>query len=66
MKPFWDITDEEAQNCLSATDWRAGVDEYFRGGGFSSHFLSKGDMPITMMRINLIYGQRPVLQLAEG
>ena len=66
MKPFWDITDEEAQACLKNTTWPAVVDEYFRGGGFSSQFLTKGKMPITMSRINLIEGLGPVLQIAEG
>jgi L-fucose isomerase len=51
---------------LSSTKWPAVVDEYFRGGGFSSNFLTKGKMPITMSRINLIEGLGPVLQIAEG
>jgi L-fucose isomerase len=66
MKPFWDITEEEVEACLKNTKWPAVVDEYFRGGGFSSNFLTKGKMPITMSRINLIEGLGPVLQIAEG
>jgi L-fucose/D-arabinose isomerase len=66
MKPFWDISNEEAQKCLDATVWPTADYEYFRGGGYSSCFLSKGDMPVTMSRINLIKGQGPVLQIAEG
>ena len=66
MKPFWEITSEEAQQCLDATTWSPGMLEYFRGGGFSSSFLTRGGMPITMSRINLIKGLGPVLQLAEG
>jgi L-fucose isomerase len=66
MKPFWEITEAEADACLDATSWHAAVMEYFRGGGFSSHFVSLGGMPITMSRVNLIAGLGPVLQIAEG
>ena len=66
MKPFWEITPAEAGKCLDATEWCSAITEYFRGGGFSSRFMSKGGMPITMSRINLIKGLGPVLQIAEG
>lgn len=66
MKPFWDITSEEVGKCLDATSWRAADVGYFRGGGFSSDFLTKGGMPVTMSRINIVKGLGPVLQLAEG
>lgn len=66
MKPFWQITSEEAFECLAATKWCPAVREYFRGGGFSSQFLTEGGMPITMSRLNLIKGLGPVLQIAEG
>ncbi|MBN2103349.1 L-fucose isomerase [bacterium] len=66
MKPFWQITPEEAENCLKATRWCPAELEYFRGGGFSSQFLTKGDMPVTMCRVNLVKGLGPVLQIAEG
>jgi L-fucose/D-arabinose isomerase len=66
MKPFWEITPEEVQACLKATQWCPAITEYFRGGGFSSTFLTRGGMPVTMTRINLIKGLGPVLQLAEG
>jgi L-fucose isomerase len=66
MKPFWEITDAEAKACLAATTWPAAITEYFRGGGFSSCYLSKGGMPMTMSRISLIQGLGPVLQIAEG
>jgi len=66
MKPFWEITHEEADNCLNATTWYPANRDYFRGGGFSSNFLSKGGMPVTMSRLNLVKGLGPVLQLAEG
>jgi L-fucose/D-arabinose isomerase len=66
VKPFWEITDEEINNCLKATSWCPAVKEYFRGGGFSSEFLTKGAMPITVSRINLVKGIGPVLQIAEG
>jgi L-fucose isomerase len=66
MKPFWEITEAEANACLDATTWMPANREYFRGGGFSSKFLSKGGMPCTMVRLNLVKGIGPVLQLAEG
>lgn len=66
MKPYWEIAPEEAQACLDATSWRYASLGYFRGGGYSSQFLTKGDMPVTMARINLIKGLGPVLQIAEG
>ena len=66
MKPFWEITPAEADACLQATTWHAAITEYFRGGGFSSHFVTRGGMPITMSRVNLVRGLGPVLQIAEG
>jgi len=66
MKPFWDITPAEVEKCLDATAWYPGILEYFRGGGFSSGFLTRGGMPVTMSRINLVKGLGPVLQIAEG
>jgi len=66
MKPFWEITEEEVQRCLENTLWPQAVREYFRGGGYSSQFNTAGEMPVTMSRINIIKGQGPVLQLAEG
>jgi L-fucose isomerase len=66
MKPFWDITEEEVLKCLDATTWYPADQGYFRGGGFSSSFLSKGGMPVTMLRLNRIKGLGPVLQIAEG
>lgn len=66
MKPFWNITEEEANACLESTSWVPANRGYFRGGGFSSKFLTAGGMPCTMMRLNLIKGLGPVLQIAEG
>jgi L-fucose isomerase len=66
MKPFWEITPEDVAKSLSVTDWYPASVEYFRGGGFSSGFLTRGSMPMTMSRINLVKGLGPVLQLAEG
>ncbi len=66
MKPFWDITGEEVEACLAATKWCPAEQEYFRGGGFSSQFLTEGGMPVTMCRVNLVKGLGPVLQIAEG
>jgi L-fucose/D-arabinose isomerase len=66
MKPYWEISEEEAKKCLGATKWHPAANGYFRGGGYSSCFLSKGGMPVTMMRMNLVKGLGPVLQIAEG
>ena len=66
MKPFWDITSAEVEKCLQATTWYPGRTEYFRGGGYSSGFVTRGNMPLTMARLNLVKGLGPVLQLAEG
>ncbi len=66
MKTFWEITEMDVRKCLQATTWYPAITEYFRGGGFSSGFLSRGGMPVTMSRINLVKGLGPVLQLAEG
>lgn len=66
MKPFWEISEAESKECLDATTWYPANRDYFRGGGYSSNFLSKGEMPVTMCRLNLVKGQGPVLQIAEG
>lgn len=66
MKPFWEMTDKDVSACLEATDWCRANYEYFRGGGFSSHFRCSAEMPVTMLRVNIVEGVGPVLQLAEG
>jgi L-fucose isomerase len=66
IKPFWDVKDQEVSECLKNTTWPSAVYEYFRGGGFSSEFTTRAGMPVTMMRVNLVKGLGPVLQIAEG
>ncbi|MEO6845152.1 MAG: L-fucose isomerase, partial [Ginsengibacter sp.] len=66
IKPFWEIGDDEAKKCLEATTWYPANNGYFRGGGYSSKFVTKGGMPVTMCRLNLVKGIGPVLQIAEG
>jgi len=66
MKPFWDITREEAAACLEATRFHTSALGYFRGGGYSAEFETLGGMPVTMTRLNLVQGLGPVLQIAEG
>lgn len=66
IKPFWEISKKDATECLEATQWPPADLGYFRGGGFSSQFDTKGTMPVTISRINLVKGIGPVLQLAEG
>jgi len=66
VKPFTDITEEEANACLQATRWCPSMTEYFPGGGWSTDFTTRGGMPCTMFRLNLVKGLGPVLQIAEG
>ncbi len=66
MKPFWEITEEEVGKMLDSTLFRPASTEYFRGGGWSTDMLTKGDMPVTIARLNLVKGLGPVLQIAEG
>lgn len=66
MKPFWEMTEQDIRACLSATDWCRANYEYFRGGGFSSHFRCTAEMPVTMLRVNIVDGVGPVMQIAEG
>ena len=66
VKPFYEISQKEAADCLDATLWCSSDLGYFPGGGWSTDFLTKGPMPVTMFRINLVRGLGPVLQIAEG
>ena len=62
IKPFWELEQSEVDAMLANTDFPAANREYFRGGGYSTRFLSKGNMPVTMVRLNLLKGVGPVLQ----
>ena len=66
MKEPWNMTEADAEACLAATQWMPADRDYFRGGGYSSHFLTKAGMPMTMLRLNMVAGLGPVLQIAEG
>ena len=66
MKPFWDVTPAEVKACLAATTWHPSITEYFPGGGWSTRYVTRGGMPATMFRLNLVHGLGPVLQIAEG
>ena len=66
MKPWYDVTDEDIDKILKATEWCAADNGYFRGGGFSSRFLTRAEMPATMIRVNLVKGLGPTIQIAEG
>ena len=66
MKHWWEITDADEKAILENTIWPPADRDYFRGGGFSSCFLTRGGMPMTMARLNLVKGLGPVLQIAEG
>ena len=66
IKPFWEMTEDDQKACLDATEWCPADNGYFRGGGFSSRYLTRGEMPATMVRVNIVKGVGPVLQLVEG
>ncbi|AQM59522.1 L-fucose isomerase [Clostridium baratii] len=66
MKAWYDVTEEDQEAILKATTWNAADNGYFRGGGYSSRFLTEAEMPVTMMRLNLVKGLGPVVQLVEG
>ena len=66
VKPYWAISKDEVKKCLNATKWDPVIFEYFRGGGFSSNFLTRGEMPMTLTRVNIVKGLGLVFQLAEG
>ncbi len=66
MKPWWDVTEKDIKAMLDATDWAPANLGYFRGGGFSSHFRTRAEMPVTMIRVNILNGTQPLLQIAEG
>lgn len=66
IKEWYNVTDEDTEKILAATTWNAADNGYFRGGGFSSRFLTRAEMPATMIRLNLVKGLGPVLQICEG
>ncbi len=66
MKPFWDISAAEIEECLAATTWHPSITEYFPGGGWSTRYRTRGGMPATICRLNLVKGLGPALQIAEG
>ena len=66
IKPWYDVTEEDQEAILKATTWNAADNGYFRGGGYSSRFLTTAEMPCTMIRLNLVKGLGPCLQIAEG
>ena len=66
MKPWYEVTEEDQDAIMKATTWNYADLGYFRGGGFSSRFETKVEMPATMIRLNIVKGLGPVLQIAEG
>ncbi|MBO6238793.1 MAG: L-fucose isomerase, partial [Bacteroidales bacterium] len=66
IKAPWEMTEADAEACLAATNWMPADRDYFRGGGYSAHFVTRGGMPMTMLRLNVVDGLGPVLQIAEG
>ena len=66
MKPWYEMTEADQDTVMAATTWNAADNGYFRGGGYSSRFLTRAEMPCTMIRMNLVKGLGPVIQIAEG
>lgn len=66
MKPWYEVTEADQDAILKATTWNPADFGYFRGGGYSSRFVTEAEMPVTMIRLNLVKGLGPVLQIAEG
>ena len=66
MKPWWNVSNPDIRAMLDATDWAPANLGYFRGGGFSSHYRTRAEMPVTMIRLNILNGTQPLLQIAEG
>ena len=66
MKRWWDVTEKDVDAMMGATSWPYADLGYFRGGGYSSRFVTRAEMPATMMRLNLVKGLGPVMQLVEG
>ena len=66
MKKWWEMTEKDADACMAATTWPYADLGYFRGGGYSSRFVTKAEMPVTMLRLNMVKGLGPVMQIAEG
>ncbi len=66
MKEWYDMTQEDQDKVMAATTWNMADLGYFRGGGYSSRFLTRAEMPVTMIRLNLVKGLGPVIQIAEG
>ncbi|MBR6708886.1 MAG: L-fucose isomerase, partial [Clostridia bacterium] len=66
MKPWYDVTEADMDAIMANTTWNPADNGYFRGGGYSSRFETKAQMPVTMIRLNLVKGLGPVLQIAEG
>ncbi len=66
MKKWWEMTDKDIDACMKATTWPYADLGYFRGGGYSSRFITKAEMPCTMVRLNMVKGLGPVMQIAEG
>ncbi len=66
IKPFWKVSSEDISACIQAAKFCPADRALFKGGGFSVDYTTKGGMPMTMFRVNLVQGKIPVLQLAEG
>jgi L-fucose isomerase len=66
LKPFWEMSETDVEACLAATLWCPSMTEYFPGGGWSTDFTTRGRMPVTMFRLNLVHGLGPVMQIVEG
>ncbi len=66
MKPWYEVTEADQEAIMKATTWNYADLGYFRGGGYSSRFVTEAEMPVTMIRLNLVKNLGPMLQIAEG
>ena len=66
IKEWYNVTEDDISKINAATEWCAADNGYFRGGGYSSRFLTRAEMPATMIRLNLVKGLGPTVQICEG
>lgn len=66
MKKWWNVSEKDAKAMLAKTKFSPANRGYFRGGGFSSTFSTEGEMPVTLVRVNMVDGIGYTMQIAEG
>ncbi|MBR1848239.1 MAG: L-fucose isomerase [Lachnospiraceae bacterium] len=66
MKEWYNVTEKDMETIMASTEWCPADNGYFRGAGYSGRFLTRAEMPATMIRLNIVKGLGPVLQIVEG